>query len=308
MPVLNRTQAEVPVGATILPNPAGTAQGLALEDSGRWVVLLPGVPRELRAIFEGDLQGFLRERFGEPSSRVHHRTIHTTGVAESKLAELIEAVLPRDRGPVTLAYLPDVRGVDLRFSVRGVSTAEAESWLARMESVVAPAVAPWRFEAESGDIVEALTSALLQAGKHVAVAESCTGGLIAKRITDRPGASEVFLGGVIAYANEVKIAQLGVTAQDLARHGAVSEPVARQMARGVADRFGAAAGIAVTGIAGPGGGTPDKPVGTVWRAISLDGEVEARVLTFVGDREAIRERAAQEALAALHRRLVGRGA
>jgi nicotinamide-nucleotide amidase len=172
---------------------------------------------------------------------------------------------------------------------------------------VAPVVAPWRFKAESGDIVEALTTVLRRAGRTVAVAESCTGGLIAKRITDRAGASEVFLGGVIAYANDVKIGQLGVSPQDLARHGAVSEAVARQMARGVADRFGASAGIGITGIAGPGGGTPDKPVGTVWRAISLDGEVEARLLTFVGDREAIRERAAQEALAALHRRLVGTG-
>jgi nicotinamide-nucleotide amidase len=210
-------------------------------------------------------------------------------------------------GPVTIAYLPDLRGVDLRLSARGVSAAEAATWLDRVESAIAPAVARWRFEAESGDIVEALTEALRRAGKTVAVAESCTGGLIAKRITDRAGSSEVFMGGVIAYANEVKIRQLGVSPQDLARHGAVSEAVARQMASAVADRFGAAAGIGITGIAGPGGGTPDKPVGTVWRAISLDGEVEARLLTFVGDREAIRERAAQEALAALHRRVVGTG-
>jgi nicotinamide-nucleotide amidase len=308
MPVLNRTQAEIPEGATILHNPAGTAQGLALEEGGTWVVMLPGVPRELRAIFEGALGDFLAERFGEPSHGVHHRTIHTTGIAESKLAELVEAVLPREMGPVTLAYLPDVRGVDLRFSARGVSATEAEPWLTRLEAAVTTTVAPWRFQAASGDIVEALTSALVNAGKQVAVAESCTGGLIAKRITDRPGSSEIFVGGVVAYANDVKISQLGVTPQDLARHGAVSEPVARQMARAVADRFGAAAGIAVTGIAGPGGGTPDKPVGTVWRAISLDGEVEARLLTFVGDREAIRERAAQEALAALYRRVVGKRA
>ncbi|MGE0159348.1 MAG: competence/damage-inducible protein A [Gemmatimonadales bacterium] len=305
MPALNRTQAEVPAGATVLHNPAGTAPGLALESGGVWVVLLPGVPRELRAIFAADLRTFVLERFGARARQIHHRTLHTTGIAESKLAELVESVRPVNMGPVTLAYLPDVRGVDIRLSARGVPADEAESWLARIESQLAPVVAPWRFEAESGDIVEALASALRRAGKHVAVAESCTGGLIAKRITDQAGASDVFVGGIVAYANEVKIAQLGVSPQDLARHGAVSEPVARQMARGVADRFGAAAGIGITGIAGPGGGTPDKPVGTVWRAISLDGEVEARLLTFVGDREAVRERAAQEALAALHRRVVG---
>jgi nicotinamide-nucleotide amidase len=176
-----------------------------------------------------------------------------------------------------------------------------------VEAAIAPVVSPWRFEAESGDIAEALKGALVKAGKQLAVAESCTGGLLAKRITDQPGCSEIFVGGIVAYANEIKVAQLGVTPQDLAKHGAVSEPVARQMARGVADRFGAAAGIGITGIAGPGGGTPDKPVGTVWRAISVDGEVEARLLTFGGDREAIRERAAQEALAALYRRVVGTG-
>jgi nicotinamide-nucleotide amidase len=307
MPVLNRTQAEIPEGAIILRNSQGTAPGLALEENGVWVVMLPGVPRELRAIFDVDLRDFIVERFGQRARKLHHRLIHTTGIAESKLAELVEATLPAEMGPVTIAYLPDLRGVDLRLSARGVSAAEAATWLDRIESAFAPAVARWRFEAESGDIVEALTAALRRAGKTVAVAESCTGGLIAKRITDLAGSSEVFMGGVIAYANDAKIAQLGVSPQDLARHGAVSEAVARQMASAVADRFGAAAGIGITGIAGPGGGTPDKPVGTVWRAISLDGEVEARLLTFVGDREAIRERAAQEALAALHRRVVGTG-
>jgi nicotinamide-nucleotide amidase len=307
MPALNRTQAEIPEGATILRNPQGTAQGLALAEGATWVVLLPGVPRELRAIFEGDLRDFIVERFGGRTQKIHHRLIHTTGVAESKLAELVEATRPADMGPVTLAYLPDLRGVDLRLTAKGVSAAEAATWLDRIDAAIAAAIAPWRFEAESGDIVEALTAALVRVGKTVAVAESCTGGLIAKRITDRAGSSEIFVGGVVAYSNEVKIAKLGVSPQDLARHGAVSEPVAHQMARGVADRLGAAAGIGITGIAGPGGGTADKPVGTVWRAISLDGEVEARLLTFVGDREAIRERAAQEALAALHRRVVRTG-
>ena len=308
MPALNRTQAEIPEGATILRNSQGTAPGLALESKDSWVVMVPGVPKEMRAIFEGDLEALIQERFGGRARKLYHRTIHTTGIAESRLAELVDAALPPDMGPVTLAYLPDLRGVDLRFSARGVSGTEASEWLGRVEAAIAPVVSPWRFEAESGDIAEALKEALVKAGKQLAVAESCTGGLLAKRITDQPGCSEIFVGGIVAYANEVKVAQLGVTPQDLAKHGAVSEPVVRQMARGVADRFGAAAGIGITGIAGPGGGTPDKPVGTVWRAICVDGEVEARLLTFVGDREAIRERAAQEALAALYRRVVGTGA
>ena len=307
MPSLNVSQAEVPEGATVLRNPNGTAPGLAMAADARLVVLLPGVPRELRGIFDGDLRPFLADRFGARLQPIHHHVIHTTGVAESKLAELVEPRRPADMGPVTLAYLPDLRGVDLRLSSRGVSAAEAEAWFARIEDAIGPAVAPWRFEAESGDIVEALNAALARVGKRVAVAESCTGGLIAKRITDRPGSSEVFVGGVIAYENEVKIAALGVSADDLRLHGAVSEVVARQMALGVAERFGASAGIGITGVAGPGGGTPEKPVGTVWLAIALDGQVEARLVSLIGDREAVRERAAQEALSRLLRRVVEAG-
>jgi nicotinamide-nucleotide amidase len=266
------------------------------------------VPRELRGIFDGAMRPFLAERFGVRLRPIHHRVIHTTGVAESKLAELVEPRLPTDRGPVTLAYLPDLRGVDLRLSTRGISADEAQAWFARIEGAIGPVLARWRFEAESGDIVEALNAALARAGKRVAVAESCTGGLIAKRITDRPGSSGVFVGGVIAYDDAVKIAELGVTADDLQRHGAVSEMVARRMALGVAERFGAAAGIGITGVAGPGGGTAEKPVGTVWLAIALDGQVEARLLSLVGDRDAVRERAAQEALSSLFRRVVEAGA
>lgn len=304
MPALNRTQAEVPDGATVLRNPNGTAPGLALDVGAKLVVLLPGVPRELRGIFDGDLRAILESRLSERLKPVRHHVIHTTGIAESRLAELVEPRLPADRGPITLAYLPDLRGVDLRLSARDVSPAEAERWFDRYESAIGPVVARWRFAAESGDVVEALTAALLETGRRVSVAESCTGGLIAKRLTDRAGSSDVFVGGVVAYANAVKVSELGVEEDDLRLHGAVSEPVARQMARGVAERFGTAAAIGITGVAGPGGGTPEKPVGTVWVATYLDGQVEAHLLTLVGGREAIRERAAQEAVSRLYRRVV----
>jgi nicotinamide-nucleotide amidase len=303
LPTTNRSQAEVPKDAIVLRNDHGTAPGLLLEAEASVVVLLPGVPREMRGIYEGALVEALRERFAGRLVPVHHRMIHTTGVPESRLSELVEAALPHDTGPVTLAFLPDVRGVDLRLTATGVSQVDAEAWLDRIEQVLDPVVGRWRFEAAGGDVAEALNEALAAAGKRVAVAESCTGGLVAKRITDQPGASRVFAGGVIAYANEVKTTQLGVSQEDLERDGAVSEPVARQMALGVARRFGVAAGIGVTGIAGPGGGTPEKPVGTVWLAVALDDHVRAHRLSFVGDREQIRERAAQEALAALLRRV-----
>jgi len=306
LPSPNRTQAEVPDGAIVLRNPHGTAPGLGLETDACLVVLLPGVPRELRGIFEGDLSALLRERFAARLAPIHHRVIHTTGVAESRLSELVEALLPEDMGPVGLAFLPDLRGVDLRLTARGVSAAEAQEWFARLEAALEPAVGKWRFEAESGDVAEALNSALRTAGLTVATAESCTGGLIAKRITDQPGSSDVFVGGVVAYSNQVKVAELGVSAADIEAHGAVSEPVARQMARGAGERFGASAGIGITGVAGPGGGSPEKPTGTVWIATAVGDSVDARLISLPGDRESVRERAAQAALGWLYRR-VARG-
>lgn len=301
LPSPNWSQAEVPEGAIVLRNDHGTAPGLLLEAGSAAVVLLPGVPREMRGIYEGDLVAELKARFAGRLLPVHHRMIHTTGVTESRLAELVEPALPEDMGPVTLAFLPDLRGVDMRLTARGVPQDEANAWLARIEQALDPVLARWRFEAASGDAAEALNDALARAGKRVAVAESCTGGLVAKRMTDPPGSSRVFVGGVVAYANEVKTAQLGVSKEDIAREGAVSETVARGMALGVAERFGVEAGIGVTGIAGPGGGTPEKPVGSVWLAVALDGEVRTHRLSLMGDRVAIRERAAQEALARLLR-------
>jgi nicotinamide-nucleotide amidase len=301
LPAPNVSQAEVPSGATVLRNPHGTAPGLVLETDGAAVVLLPGVPRELRGIFEGDLLGDLRARFAGRLEPVQHRVVHTTGVAESRLAELLAPRLPADMGPVTLAYLPDIRGVDLRLTAKGVPADEARAWLDRVEVLLDPVVREWRYESESGDAAEALLTALARAGKRLAVAESCTGGLIAKRLTDQPGASRVFVGGVVAYDDRVKVRDLGVSEDDLRREGAVSESVARRMALGVAERFDVSAGIGVTGVAGPGGGTPAKPVGTVWVGVALDGAAEANLLHLGGDRQAIRERAAQEAIARLLR-------
>lgn len=303
LPSTNRSQAEVPAGATVLRNDHGTAPGLLLEADGRAVVLLPGVPREMRGIYEGDLLAALKARFAGRLVPIHHRMIHTTSVPESRLSELVEPALPEDMGPVTVAFLPDLRGVDLRLTAHGVSAEEADAWFDRIDGALAPVIGRWRFEASSGDAADALNEALARRGKRVAVAESCTGGLVAKRITDLAGSSRVFVGGVIAYADGVKVRDLGVSPDDLRREGAVSEPVARQMALGVAQRFGVEAGIGVTGVAGPGGGTSEKPVGTVWIAVSVDGDVRTQRLSLVGDRQAVRERAAQEALAHLLRML-----
>lgn len=285
----------------MLPNERGTAPGLALETAGKWVVLLQGVPRELEGMLAGPVRELVREVFGARLRPPRHRRLHTTGIAESKLAERVEAMLPPDRGPVRLAYLPSLRGVDLRFTVAGdVDSAAAEVWLDRMEAALT-GLADHRFEGD--DLVEALARRLGESGRTLAVAESCTGGLIAKRCTDRSGASGWFRGGVVAYADDVKVRHLGVDPAVLARAGAVSEPVALAMAQGARDRLGADAGIGVTGIAGPAGGTDDKPVGTVWYAVAVGKDLRAERRVFVGDREAVRERAAQAALDLLYRAL-----
>lgn len=303
-------QYEVPEGARALRNPKGTAPGLLLNEGSCTIVLLPGVPWELEAIVEGELFALL-DADGAAREGVHHRLVHTTGIFETKLAEALEPRLadlpPSLTEGIDLAYLPDLEGVDLRFTTRAADPRVAEERLHRLVEALDDVLGPWRFEAQTGDLAEATVRLLARAGRTLAVAESCTGGLVGKRITDVAGASDVFLGGVIAYSNESKVRDLGVSELDLARDGAVSGSVARQLARGVADRFGANAGIGVTGIAGPGGGSEQKPVGTVWIGIALGGDVEAFVSRFPGDRESVRTRAAQAAIAALHRRLLAAG-
>ncbi|MEC9015981.1 MAG: nicotinamide-nucleotide amidohydrolase family protein, partial [Gemmatimonadota bacterium] len=266
-------------------------------------------PRELRGIFLGDLSTLLEEWLGDKIAPVHHKMLHTTGVPESRLAEIIEdeissnTTFARVMREVSLAYLPDLRGVDLRITARAVSTGKAEALIDRAEQELDARIARWRYHANSGDIVESVSDTLKDRGLMLAVAESCTGGLVTKRLTDYPGASASFAGGVIAYDDSVKISALDVSQQDLSRFGAVSEVVALQMALGVSKRLDSDVGLSVTGVAGPGGGTKDKPVGRVWFAVVINGEEKTRSVDFLGDRDAVRERAAQAALAMLLRTL-----
>jgi nicotinamide-nucleotide amidase len=260
----------------------------------------------MKGIFGADLVDALRAHFGGRMRPVHTRSIRTTGIPESLLGQRIGERLTGGLGPLRLAFLPDERGVDLRLTALELGREEAERRFDEVEKRLADILEPWRFEAAGGDLVEAVTSALRADRKTLAVAESCTGGLIAKRMTDPAGASDVFLGGVIAYANDVKVGQIGVDATALEAHGAVSEAVARAMAEGVARSLGSNAGIGVTGIAGPGGGTEEKPVGTVCYAATLDGRTVVRRQRFPGDRTSVRERSAQAALFLLLRLLEGR--
>lgn len=303
MPAINRIQAEVPEGATVLPNPRGTAPGLWVEDGrGRVVVLLPGVPREMRGLLVEEVLPRIVERLAGAGARtvVRSRTLRTTGVSESALAERIGAIEP-EIAPLTLAYLPSVDGVDLRVTAWALPPAEADT---RLEGVIARltvAVGEHAYGEDGADLAAVVLEALRSRRSRLGVAESCTGGLVAERITSIPGASDTFIGGVVAYADVIKTAALKVPLETLAAHGAVSEETVRAMAEGAQRLFSADCTIAVTGIAGPGGGTPDKPVGTVWLAARAHTDTRAVKRVFPGDRDEIRRRAAQAALDLLRR-------
>lgn len=306
IPESSLSQAEVPEGADVLANPRGTAPGLLLRDEGRWIVLLPGVPSEMKGIVTEALLPRLSEEFGIRPAALH-RTVRTTGIPESALADELEpaiAKLPAEvLHGVGVAYLPDREGVDLRFTFREGATEDVDERFTRIVQALGPVLDPWRYGSDQRDLADAVVGALRATDRTIAVAESCTGGWVMRRLTDHPGASDVVLGGVVAYDNDVKVGQLGVPRERIDEVGAVSEDVARAMAEGVARRFGASAAISVTGIAGPGGGSEAKPVGTVWIGTTVDGQTEAALHRFPGDRDAVRARATQAALAALYRRL-----
>lgn len=298
MPAINRTQAEVPEGATVLPNPRGTAPGLWLEDAkGRVAVLLPGVPSEMRGLLVEEVLPRVAQRV-DGRRVVLSRTLRTTGVPESAVAERIGPV-EESIAPLTLAYIPSIDGVDLRLTAWSLPLDEAERRLTAAAAELRPRLEDHCYGEDRADLAAVLLELLR--GRRLAVAESCTGGLIAARITAIPGSSEVFVGGVVAYANGVKGDLLDVPAATLDAHGAVSEETVRAMAEGAQRRFGVDATIAVTGIAGPGGGTPEKPVGTVWLAARLGDATRAVKRVFPGDRGEIRGRAAQAALDLLRR-------
>jgi nicotinamide-nucleotide amidase len=300
MPALNRTQAEVPEGATVLPNPRGTAPGLWVEDrSGRVVVMLPGVPSEMRGLLADEVLPRMRARATD-GTVVRSRTVRTTGVPESALAERLTGMEERV-APLTLAYLPSTAGVDLRLTAWALPAEEAGARLTEAAGALRAAAGPDWYGDDDVDLAAVVLERLRAQSVRLAVAESCTGGQVGDRLTAVPGASDVFAGGVVAYDDRIKTALLDVSAEVLSTHGAVSEETVRAMAAGARRRLSAGAAIAVTGIAGPSGGSAEKPVGTVWLAASCGERSRSVKRLFPGDRGEIRARAAQAALDLLRR-------
>jgi nicotinamide-nucleotide amidase len=303
MPLANRTQAEVPAGAAVLPNPRGTAPGLWLEDARGVVVLLPGVPHEMRAMASAELAPRVAAR-AEPGGAAAWRTLRTTGISESALADRVGPLEP-GLAPVTVAYLPSFDGVDLRLTVWHMQPDDAERVLADAADKVRPVLGEGYYGSGEADLARMVLDHVRADGLRLAVAESCTGGLVGARLTAIPGASAVFAGGVIAYGDRAKVRDLAVPADLIAAYGAVSEPVVRAMTEGARRRFDVEAAIAVSGIAGPEGGTAEKPVGTVWLGAAAADDCRTALIRFPGDRHEVRTRAAQAALDLMRRTLGG---
>lgn len=293
----NRRQAFRPTTSEVIENPVGTAVGLRDRVREATVLLLPGVPAELEAMFDDHVRPLLDPLLA--GGALPARRLRTTQVAESVLATMVEEVL-EDRADFALAYCVSTWGVDLL--LRNPDPERLEQRVALLRGALGD-----RVYAE-GDL--SLPAAVVQecarTGRTLAVAESCTGGLVGAALTSVPGSSEAFLGGVVAYADAAKSSQLGVDPDLLRTYGAVSEEVARAMARGARERFGARLAVSTTGIAGPGGGTADKPVGTVCVGLATtEGEVSG-TLRLGGDRELVRRWSVAAALDALRRGRIGR--
>lgn len=308
MPELNRRQAERIDGAEGIPNRRGTAPGMRIDtEDGGTLFLLPGPPNELEGMIESHLVPWLSRH--TDGGRREGRTLKVACLPESTVEERITPAY-EELGRESLSILSQPGEITLRFWAEGGGEERRQrldAFEKRLRELVGPAVFAGSEDQELEDVVGEL---LRERGYTVVTAESCTGGLVAERLTRVPGSSEYFLGAAVTYTDRLKGELLGVSVDDLRDHGAVSEPVARAMARGVRERLGADFGIGITGVAGPGGGSEEKPVGTVHLAVAGpdgergDGDVVHRKVRFPGDRERVRRQSGQLALELLRRRLL----
>ena len=295
MPPRNVVQAMVPRSAHAIPNACGTAPGLRIELRGTPCYALPGVPFEMKAMFERDVAPELRA--ATAGAVLLSRRLNTFGLGESDIGERIADLMQRGRNP-EVGTTAELGMIGIRINVSAGSREEAEQRLAEAETELRRRLGELIYGRDDDTLASVAGALLVSAGRTLSTAESCTGGLLGALITDVAGSSQYYLGGAVTYANEVKTKLLGVGAGDLAQHGAVSEVVARRMAEGAARALGSDYALAVTGIAGPTGGTPEKPVGLVFIGLRTPAMTAARECRFGSDapRHMIRMRAARTAL------------
>jgi nicotinamide-nucleotide amidase len=309
MPGINQNQALLPQGAEFIENTIGSAVGIVLKEGNHIFVSMPGVPDEMKLMVTGWVADTIRKNSG--GLVTIHRKLRTIGIFESALYERIaDLVEPKSLGAapeekLAVAFLPSWRGVDIRLSAVTRNDKAGHEQVAELEAKLKERIGKYIFGYDDESLPEAIGALMRKKNLKLAVAESCTGGLLGKLLTDISGSSDYFVGGIISYSNDVKIRQLGVPEEIIARHGAVSEPCARAMAEGVRHNLNADIGISITGIAGPGGGTPEKPVGLVYIGLSAFDKITVTEHKFGHLRERNRERAASTALDTVRRYLTG---
>lgn len=296
----NARQAMALTSAQVLPNDHGSAPGQLIEHGNCTVVLLPGPPREMKPMFDEQVAPLLKQRAGEVFILRHKLSIY--GLTESKADALAAPVYTQYANPTTTILFKDGQ-IELHLTAQAQTELEARRLLAELAGKLVEVLGDYVYS-QSDELLEEVVGKLLRANNAtLATAESCTGGLLAGRLTEVPGSSDYFIEGVVAYANAAKIDLLGVSHDLIEEHGAVSEPVAEALARGIRERAGTTLGVGVTGIAGPGGGSEEKPVGLVFIALAAADECKVRRFIFPGDRQFIRMLAVNAALDLVRRRL-----
>jgi nicotinamide-nucleotide amidase len=307
MPAVNRVQAQVLRGASVLPNPNGTAPGQWIEHGRQFVALLPGPPREMRPM----LEAVLAERL-EPlarGARLHRRVIRIAGRTESDVEQVAQPVYSRFAGwrpPVATSILAAPGQIELHFSVRAEAAEEADAILSRATREISAVIGDDVFSTDGRMLEQVVGDLLRRRSWRIATAESCTGGLVSSRLTDVAGSSDYVESGVVAYSNRAKTELLGVPEEAIRAHGAVSEPVGEAMAAGMRERARVEVAVGITGIAGPGGGSAEKPVGTVVVAVASPMGMRVGRFMFPGGREQVKFQASQAALNMVRRVLEGR--
>jgi nicotinamide-nucleotide amidase len=301
---INEDQALVPRGCTVIQNRLGTAPGYFFERDGKYFIVMPGVPYEMKAMMNDFVLPFFEKH--KTGLIIRHKTLKTTGIAESFLAEQIgdvHNIFSPDSG-ITLAFLPSSLGVRLRITVKATAVDEAENKIYEVETKLRRRIEKYIYATDDTEVEDAIGKLLRERKLTMAFAESCTGGLIADRITNVSGSSEYFERGIITYSNKSKMDELGVLSELISKHGAVSQEVAEAMALGIRTTSNVDIGISTTGIAGPTGGSPEKPIGLVWIGYSDKEGTFALQFNFGGERRIIKERAVQAALELLRRKIL----
>ena len=301
---IHRRQAYVfSSGCQVVPNPIGSAPGLIIDAYGKWIIAMPGVPREMKRMCEDKIFAWIANKAGEGVIESRVMKVCGMGMGESTVANELQEIVDSLTNP-TIAFLARPNEVSVRITAKASDSDEANKMLDTVAHRIREKLGENVFSESDQTMEQVVGSLLLGCHSTLAIAESCTGGLISDRVTDVPGSSEYFRGGVLAYSNQVKIDLLGVSSEDVNQHGAVSPPVAIQMAKGVKGLLKADYGIGITGIAGPTGATPQKPVGLVYMGLASPSEAYSREFRFSGDRAIIKRRASQMALDMLRRELL----